>query len=165
MGHKVILAGDFNAKHLMWCARQNNTAGQSRLTHYYKNNCVISAPSQPTYLPDWHYLGADILDIAILSNVLTKHSIRTLGNLPTSDHRTVLRSFKGPFESAELKPTFTYSAANWNIFQSYIVSHLNTQCLDGNCSISEIDVAIKHLSDTIISAAQNAIPLKSSSFS
>jgi hypothetical protein len=64
-----------------------------------------------------------------------------------------------------MKPTFTYSAANWNLFQSYIVSHLNSQCLNGNCSISEIDVAVKHLSDTIISAVRHAIPLKSSSFS
>jgi hypothetical protein len=77
LGHKVILAGDFNAKHLMWCARQNNTAGQSLLTHYYKNNYVISAPSQSIYFPDRHSLGADILDFAILSDVLTKHSIRT----------------------------------------------------------------------------------------
>jgi hypothetical protein len=28
-GHKVILAGDFNAKHVIWRARQNNAAGQS----------------------------------------------------------------------------------------------------------------------------------------
>jgi hypothetical protein len=164
------VAGDFNAKHLMWCSRQNNTAGQSLLTHYYKNNYVISAPSQPTYFPDLHSLGADILDIAILSNVLTKHSIRTLGNLSTSDHRPVLLSFNCPFEPAETKPTFTYSAANLTLFQSYIVSHLNTHCLVGNClvgncSISGIDVAIKHLSVTIISAARHAIPLKSSSFS
>jgi exonuclease III len=27
MSHKVILAGDFNAKHTSWRARQNNTAG------------------------------------------------------------------------------------------------------------------------------------------
>jgi hypothetical protein len=47
LDHKNILAGDLNAKHLMWGARKNNTAGQSLLTQYYKNNYVISAPSQP----------------------------------------------------------------------------------------------------------------------
>jgi hypothetical protein len=30
-GHKVILAEDFNAKHVTWGARQNNTIGQSLL--------------------------------------------------------------------------------------------------------------------------------------
>jgi hypothetical protein len=47
MGHKVILAGDFNTKHISWHARQNNTAGQTLLKHYYKNNYVISVPSNP----------------------------------------------------------------------------------------------------------------------
>jgi hypothetical protein len=51
-GDKVILAGDFNAKHIMWRARQLNTASQSLLNHYYKNNYVISDPSQPTHFPD-----------------------------------------------------------------------------------------------------------------
>jgi hypothetical protein len=126
----------------------------------------MSLPPLPNpHFPDRHSLGADILDIAVLSNALTKHSIPTLGNPSTSDHRPVLLSFNCPLEQAETKPTYTYSAANWTLFQSYIVSHLNTQCLAGNCSISEIDVAIKHLSNTIISAARHAIPLKSSSYS
>jgi endonuclease/exonuclease/phosphatase family metal-dependent hydrolase len=111
LGHKVILAGDFNAKHIMWGSRLNNTAGQSLLSHYYKNSYVISAALQPTYFPDRHTLRSDILDIAILSNVLTRHSIRTLGNLPTSDHRPILLSFNCHFEPAEMKPTFIYSAA------------------------------------------------------
>jgi hypothetical protein len=60
-GNKVILAGDFNAKHVMWRARQNNTAGQSLLNHYYKNNYVISAPFQPTHFPDGNTTRADLL--------------------------------------------------------------------------------------------------------
>jgi endonuclease/exonuclease/phosphatase (EEP) superfamily protein YafD len=52
-GHKVILAGDFNAKHSMWFSRKINTAGQSLLTHYYKSY-VITAPSQATFFPDRH---------------------------------------------------------------------------------------------------------------
>jgi hypothetical protein len=68
-GRKVILAGDLNAKHITWRARQNNTAGQSLLKHYYKSNYVISAPSQPTHFRDRNSIRADILEIAILSNV------------------------------------------------------------------------------------------------
>jgi exonuclease III len=44
LGPKVILAGDLNAKHSMWGSRLNNTAGQTLLSHYYKNNYFISAP-------------------------------------------------------------------------------------------------------------------------
>jgi hypothetical protein len=50
LGHKVILAGDFNAKHIIWGARVNNTAGQSLLSHYYKNNYTISAPQAVYFL-------------------------------------------------------------------------------------------------------------------
>jgi hypothetical protein len=66
MGHKVILAGNFNAKHISWRARQNNTAGQTLLKHYYKNNYVISVLSQPTHFPDRNHTRADILDFAII---------------------------------------------------------------------------------------------------
>jgi hypothetical protein len=33
IGHKVILVGGFNAKHVTWRARQNNGAWESRLNH------------------------------------------------------------------------------------------------------------------------------------
>jgi hypothetical protein len=65
-GNKVILAGDFNAKHVMWNARQNNAAGQSLLKHYYRSDYVISAPANPTYFPNSNPADADILDFAIL---------------------------------------------------------------------------------------------------
>jgi hypothetical protein len=82
-GHKVILGGDCNAKHVTWRARQNNAAGQSLLNHYYKNNYIISAPSQPTHFADRNPAGAEILDFAILSNVLPSHSVRAPGSLST----------------------------------------------------------------------------------
>jgi endonuclease/exonuclease/phosphatase family metal-dependent hydrolase len=69
-GHKVLLAGDFNAQHVTWRARQNNAAGQSLLNHYFKNNYIISAPSQPTHFPDRNLAGAEMLDFAILSNYI-----------------------------------------------------------------------------------------------
>jgi endonuclease/exonuclease/phosphatase family metal-dependent hydrolase len=165
LGHKVILAGDFNAKHSMWGSRLNNTAGQTLLSHYYKNNYIISAPAQSTFFPDRLTSRSDILDIAILSNVLTKHSIRTLGNLSNSDHRPVLMSFNSHFEPTELKTIFNYSAANWNLFQTGILNRLNMQCLHGICSINEIDVAATRLTDIIPKAARQAIPLKTISYS
>jgi hypothetical protein len=160
-GHKVILAGDYNAMHVTWRARQNNTARQSLLKHYYKNKYVISAPSQPTHFPNRNPIGADILDFAIVSNVLSNHSIRTLGSLSTSDHNPVLLTIRGPLQADETKPNLISREANWKRFQSYVVV---TQCLDGNCSNREVDVAAKHLIDTLNSAARYAIPLRSRSF-
>jgi hypothetical protein len=69
-GHKVILTVDFIPKHITWRARQNSAAGQSLLNHYYKNNYISSAQSQPTHFPDGNPAGAKILDFAILNGVL-----------------------------------------------------------------------------------------------
>jgi hypothetical protein len=59
-GHKVILAGDFNVKHVTWRTRQNKAARQSLLNHCYKNNHINSTPSQPTHFPDRNPAGAEI---------------------------------------------------------------------------------------------------------
>jgi hypothetical protein len=58
----------------------------SLVNYYYKNNCIISAPSQPTRFPVRNPAGAEILDFAIVSkvsNVLSNHSERSLGSLST----------------------------------------------------------------------------------
>jgi hypothetical protein len=162
-GHEVILAGDFNAKHVTWRARQNNAAGQSLLKHY-KNNYKISAPSQPTHFPDRNPAGADILHFTILSNLLSSHSGRTLGSLSTSDHNPVLLTIRGPLEPEEIKPNFIYREANWKLFQNYLINNLNTQCLERNCSKSEIDVALVHLTDTLNRATLYAVPLQRRTF-
>jgi hypothetical protein len=159
-GHKVILAGDFNAKLVTRSALQNNAAGQILINHYYKNNYIISAPSQPTLYPDRNPAGAETLDFAILSNALSSHSVRTLGSLSTSDHSPVLLTIRGPLESDEIKPNFIYREANWELFQKYLVNNLNAQWVEGNSSKSGIDVAVKHLTDTLNRAALYAILLK-----
>jgi hypothetical protein len=46
----------------------------------------------------------------------------------------------------------------------YLVNNLNNQCLVGNCSQSEIDVAVKHLTDILNRATRCAIPLKKRTF-
>jgi hypothetical protein len=52
-GKKIILAGDFDAKHITEISRNNNAAGQVLLNHYSKNNYIITAPPIiPTHIPD-----------------------------------------------------------------------------------------------------------------
>jgi hypothetical protein len=99
----------------------------SILQVYYKYNYVISAPSKLTHFPDRNPIGEDILDFVILSNVLSNHSIRTLGSLSTSEHNPVLLTIRGPLQTDENKPNFMYREADWKLFQSYVISNLNTQ--------------------------------------
>jgi hypothetical protein len=137
---------------------------QSLLKHYYKNNYIISAPSQATHFSDRNPAGAEILHFAVLSNLLSSHSVRTLGSLSTSDHNLVLLHIRGPLKPEEIKLHFIYRDANWELFQNYLVNNLNTQRLEGNCSKSEIDVALVHLTDTLNRATLYAVPLKRRTF-
>jgi hypothetical protein len=100
--------------------------GQSLLNHYYKNNYIISAPSQPTHFRGTSPAGAEILDFVILSNLLSNHAVRTVGSLSTSDHSSVLLTMRGPLEADKIKPNYIYRQTNWELFQNYLVSNLNT---------------------------------------
>jgi hypothetical protein len=82
--------------------------------------------------------GAEILDFAIFSNVLSHHSVHTLGSPSTSHH--------SPQET------------NWKLFQNHIVHNRSTQWLQGNCSKNETDVAIMQLTDTLNRATHYATP-------
>jgi hypothetical protein len=73
-------------------------------------------------------------------------------------------TIRGPLEPDEIKPNFIYREANWELFENYLVNNLNTQCLEGNCSKSEIGVAVKRLTDTINRASLYAIPLNRRTF-
>jgi endonuclease/exonuclease/phosphatase family metal-dependent hydrolase len=120
-GHKVILAGDFSTKNVTWHARQDIAAGQSLLTHYYKNYYIIFAEPQTTHFPVRNRAEAKIQDFAILSNVLSSHSVRTLGSLSTSDHSPLLLTISGPLE-----PNFFYREANWELFHNtYLLTELS----------------------------------------
>jgi endonuclease/exonuclease/phosphatase family metal-dependent hydrolase len=111
-GHKVIFAGDFNAKSVTWRARQNNAATQCRLNYCYINNYTISLPSQPTHLPGRNLSGAKVLNFAIISNVLSSHSVRTVGRPSTSDRSPILLAIRGPLVADETKPNFIYREVN-----------------------------------------------------
>jgi hypothetical protein len=73
-GNKVILAGDFNAKHFTWHSRNNNGAGRVLLRHYNNSEYLITAPVSPTHVPDGNPGSADVLDLAILHNTASTYN-------------------------------------------------------------------------------------------
>jgi hypothetical protein len=58
----------------------------------------------------------EILDFAIVSKLLSSHSVRTLGSPSTSDHNPVLLTIRGQLEADEIIPEFLYREANWELF-------------------------------------------------
>jgi hypothetical protein len=78
-GNKVILAVDFNAKHFTWHSRNKNGAGRVLLSHYNNNEYLITSTVRPTHVPDGNPGSADVLDLAILHNIVSQHTIKALG--------------------------------------------------------------------------------------
>jgi hypothetical protein len=60
------------------------------------------------HFPDRNPVGAEILNFAIISNLLSNHSINTLGTFSTSDHSPLLLTISGPLEADVIKPNFIY---------------------------------------------------------
>jgi hypothetical protein len=79
-GNKVILAGDFNAKHFTWHSRNKNGAGRVLLSHYNNNEYLITSPVRPTHVPDGYPGSADVLDLVILHNIVSQHTINNNNN-------------------------------------------------------------------------------------
>jgi len=86
-GKKMILAGDFDAKHITFISRNNNAARQVLLNHYGKNNYIITAPISPTHIPDGTHSTPDVIDFAFLSNITSHQPIKTLGFLSLTDFK------------------------------------------------------------------------------
>jgi hypothetical protein len=160
--NKVILAGDFNSKHSTWNSRNDNSAGRALLSHYNKHEYLIAAPHSPTHIPDRNPEGADVLDFAILNNILSHYTVKTLGFLSHSDHRPVLLTIRGPLQSDERKTNYVYKEANWEYFRSWVHNNLNSTLLSHNPkpTTNEIDKAVSHFTDVVHTAIQKSVPIR-----
>jgi hypothetical protein len=155
-----VIAGDFNSKYCTWNSRNDNAAGRALLNHYNKNEYLIASPNFATHIPDGNPAGADVLHFAILNNILSHHTVRTLGFLSHPDHRPVMLIIRGPVQSDEFKSTYVYKEANWGYFRSWVHNNLNTELLSQNPTTKEIDKAVSHLTDVVHTATQKSIPLR-----
>jgi hypothetical protein len=64
-----------------------------------------------------------------LNNILSDHTVKTLGFLSHSDHRPVLLTIWGPLQSDERKSTYVYKEAIWEYFRSWVHNNLNSKLL------------------------------------
>jgi len=115
----MILAGDFDAKHITWISRNNNVAGQVLLDHYSKNNYIVTAPIIPNHIPDGGHSTPNVIDFAFLSNITSRHTIRTLGFLLHLDHKPVTSTILDPIQPHEPKITNDCGEANADYFTHY----------------------------------------------
>jgi endonuclease/exonuclease/phosphatase family metal-dependent hydrolase len=88
-GLPVLMAGDFNAKHVDWNARLTTKRGRILRDYAVGNSCLIFGPDSPTTNPYNASATPDVLDIVITRNLTTPVYLTSCSAL-ISDHLPVL---------------------------------------------------------------------------
>lgn len=161
---RVIVAGDFNARHHLWGNCIANTNGR-RLFEWMRYTSHIDtvqlvAPSGPTFSS---HIGSSTIDLFLCSRALLRSGYEVDTAVFPSDHHIVMVDFTMTITQFGSPPVFLdYSAADWNQFRSVIdvgIESLGLD-LDAELSNSQIDSLIDVLDGITKNAIQCSIPAR-----
>lgn len=151
--NKVILVGDWNAKHTTWKCKANNGNGKTLFNYVNKKHLTILAPDRYTLYP-CNSIQPSIVDFAIVKNI--NATIETLDELD-SDHMPILLNVGDMINTRTEKRYFLdYKNANWPWFREFINKELNI-----NLNIKtrqDVDNSIQNLTEIINKAKDKTIP-------
>lgn len=151
---KVIILGDFNARHENWNCRTNNTSGLFLHRYTDENNLEICAPDKPTRIAHHPNHTDSTLDIAIARNTVIE--METINDL-SSDHLPVevIVHKKPPLLIP--RKFKDYNKANWQLFRKTLKQNIViNRDLD---TAEKIEESIKTLTRTINTAAELSVPV------
>ena len=103
LGDKLIIAGDFNSKHLRFNCNTTNSNGRKLIKFADDLNLVIRPPSSATRIPFGDFGRPEILDLVIIKNVVISDEIEVIHDL-SSDHLPI--SFTWGCESDDNESIF-----------------------------------------------------------
>lgn len=154
-GNKLLIMGDLNAKYPYWSPGPINQHGTTLYELMVNDEFIIHAPNDPTLV---HYRGElkpSIPDILLSKNIYTIEDIKTIYAL-SSNHLPVLVRLATKLHRKPIRK-LNYAKANWNDYRSFLNDNItiSQQCYK---SVDELDSAISHLQNTIISARDISIP-------
>lgn len=158
LNERVLIAGDFNARHHKWLCNNNNKRGKSIFNYQEenKNRIKLHFPLTHTFFPNDQYKSSSTLDLALSKNVFVSENPKSL-KIMSSDHNPVLIQIQIDSEfPMEDKIYYNYKKADWLKFKSYLnekVMHnviINTP--------EEIDYQIEKLTKVINEAIDSAVP-------
>lgn len=153
IGHSVIAAGDFNAKHTLWGCKSADRQGASLLRHITLTDTVLHHTTDHTHHPT-NGTQPSTLDVILTRNVALLNQPVTCNRL-SSDHLPVYFTIGGRPQSL-INKSFNYSKANWKMFRNIIANNLNISKPAANTI--EIDKNLQKLTDVIKTAKNCSIP-------
>ncbi|KAH9629757.1 hypothetical protein HF086_009884, partial [Spodoptera exigua] len=155
-GKRVMLLGDFNARHPHWCCvGDTNRRGEVLFEHMLYRNYSIYAPSIPTLV---HYCvnnKSSTPDLVIASNLPCVYELKAFTAL-SSNHLPVLLSLCMSVER-QTYMQYKYSSADWQKYRTYLNNNttLTRRTID---SVNTIENEVAKLTNEITKARDYFIP-------
>jgi len=147
--HKVLLAGDFNARHSLWNCTRNNTNGNTLYSFIDLNDDV-----QLTYSPTHTHFPTNNSSPSTIDLVMYKNftDITTPASIPelTSDHNPIILQIKHPNPKQTTIKRRSFQNTDWKAFRQTLndLTEINNQIN----TTDDIDEAITTLTTAITQA-------------
>lgn len=156
--NKVLIAGDFNAKHKDWYCNNYNLSGMA-VHKFLKNH-----PHIKMHFPDSHTHftskaeSDSILDFALTKNINLLTRPETLDDFQT-DHLAVTYKINLSHSirtSSPIRLQYDFSKADWKKFRTILDQNINHNIIINNKN--EIETNLKHFTETINNTLHNSVP-------
>lgn len=122
MDSKVLLMGDFNARHKFWYGNINNGRGNALFNYLLNNDYNLHAPLAPTlihYQTDFTHTLPDLVISKNLADITQPIAITAL----SSNHLPVCFDILLSFDRVS-KLQYVYSKADWDLYRLHINRNL-----------------------------------------
>lgn len=156
LGHRFIVAGDFNAKHPWWGSRLINPKGRNLYRCIIDNHYKTLSGGKPTYWPTDPKKIPDLLDFAVYSGICSNSlDIINDDNLP-SDHTPILINYSTQVELSSANVKLITSKTNLNFYGEWVDKNidLKTSIKTGE----ELDDTVESFTSLIHEAAVLSTP-------
>ena len=160
LGERVIIAGDFNARHTEWNCTSINKRGKS-LKNYIDDQLgrvTLHVPESPTFFPSDINKQPSYIDLCISKNMSSRNSPISLP-ICDSDHNPIVADFYLASKFVKKSnPAFDYNKANWDAFKANLDRQLNADANIG--SMSDLEDKVSTLTDAIKKSQELSIPIR-----
>lgn len=157
LGSRFIAGGDYNAKHTFWGSRLITTKGRELFKSANTIKAQFISTRKPTYWPTDPNKLPDLIDFYVMKGISKNYTeVEGLIEL-TSDHIPVLLSLSSDVIMKQKKNSITNKKTNWDLFRNTLEENiiLSTRLK----TIADIKIAVKKITDDIVSAAKITTPV------
>lgn len=115
IGNKVLIVGDFNARHTTWKNQNNNYNGRILFNFITSSNLILQHTNSPTHFPA-NGMTPTFIDLILNKNVRDITEPISIPEL-NSDHNPVTFQLYNHNKEKNIKQVTTYKNTNWDAFR------------------------------------------------